>query len=384
MKKVGICACYNNYNFGSMLQSFATQEIIEENGFEPEYIIYNKNKSLKFKIKSLPRLFNVSFVKSKLKELKKRKDINNHVEVKKNIEIRKKLFDNFQKEFYRNFSKEYIEYEDLKKGAKEYDSVLVGSDQLWLPIGLGTNFYNLMFVPDEINKISYATSFGVSAVPWYQKSRTKKYLDRINYLSTRELKGKEIIKEISGLDANVVVDPTLLFNGKEWEKFIPNKEVVEDKYVFCYFLGNVKEYRDEAQKIANKFGYKTVIIPHLDEFVESDENFGDIKLYEVGPKEFVNLIRNAEFVCTDSFHGTVFSLLNHKKFMTFNRYAEGSKNSRNSRIDSLCSQVGISDRRYNNNIENIEKEIDYVAVDKKIEELRSFSKNFLKKALNKN
>ena len=115
--------------------------------------------------------------------------------------------------------------------------------------------------------------------------------------------------------------------------------------------------------------------------MEYDENFGDYKLYDVDPTKFVNLIRNAEYICTDSFHGTVFSILNHKKFMTFNRFDESSKNSRNSRIDSLCNQLNIEDRRYKQDILKIEKEIDYQSIDKKIEKLREDSYIFLKNAL---
>lgn len=381
MKKIGICACYDNYNYGSMLQAYATQAIITELGYSNEYIVYKKKKNLKFVVNSAPRIFNGYFIQAQINSMKKKKELKKHPEVCKSIEIRKKAFNKFQKDYYKEFSKPYIGYKNLKKGAENYDSIVVGSDQLWLPIGLGTNFYNLMFVPDNINKISYATSFGVSSIPWYQKSRTKKYLNRIKYLSTREIKGKEIIKEISGRDAEVVVDPTLLFNGKEWLEKIKNKNIIEEKYIFCYFLGKVVQYRKEAEKLASEKGYKIVTIPHLDEFVEYDESFGDIRLYDVGPAEFVNLIRNAEYICTDSFHGTVFSLLNHKKFIIFNRFQEGSKNSRNSRIDSLCTQLNISDRRYDGNINNINKEIDYEAVDKKLDELRDKSKLFLKNAL---
>ena len=182
----------------------------------------------------------------------------------------------------------------------------------------------------------------------------------------------------------MVVDPTLLFNGEEWEKLIPVEKIINEKYIFCYFLGKVTKYRDEVKKLAKKKNLKIVILPHLDDFVEYDETFGDYRLYDVDPAKFVNLIRNAEYVCTDSFHGTVFSLLNHKKFMTFNRFNEKSKNSRNSRIDSLCIQISIKDRRFNKDIFDIDKEIDYQEIDNKIEELRKKSKNFLEIALKNN
>lgn len=381
MEKIGICACYDNYNYGSMLQAYATQKVISELGYENEFIVYKKKKNLQYILKSIPRAMNGYFISSKINEIKRKKKFDKHPDVKKNIEIRKKEFESFKNKYYDNFSNEYIGFNELKKGAKNYYSVLVGSDQLWLPIGLGSNFYNLMFVPDNINKISYATSFGVSQIPWYQIRRTRRYLRRINYLSTRELKGKEIIQKIANIDARVVVDPTLLFDGDEWEKFIPEEKIINEKYIFCYFLGKVTKYREEVKKLAKRKNLKIVILPHLDDFVEYDEKFGDYRLYNIDPTKFVNLIRNAEYVCTDSFHGTVFSLLNHKKFIIFNRFDEKSKNSRNSRIDSLCTQIGIEDRRYNEDIFDIDNELEYKDIDNKIEKLRKESKNFLERAL---
>lgn len=381
MKKIGICACYDNYNYGSMLQAYATQKAISQLGYKNEFIVYRKKKNLKYILKSIPRALNGYFISAKINEIKKKKELNDHPNVKESIEIRKQKFKEFENKYYENFSSEYFGFEELKKGTENYSSVLVGSDQLWLPIGLGSNFYNLMFVPDNINKISYATSFGVSQIPWYQIGRTRKYLNRINYLSTRELKGKEIINKITNREAKVVVDPTLLFDGNEWEKLIPREKIVNDKYIFCYFLGNITKYREEVKRLAKKKKMKIVILPHLDEFIEYDENFGDYRLYDIDPTKFVNLIRNAEYVCTDSFHGTVFSLLNHKKFITFNRFDEKSKNSRNSRIDSLCKQIEIEDRRYNGNIFDIDNRLNYVNIDNKIEILRKDSKKFLKNAL---
>jgi hypothetical protein len=95
----------------------------------------------------------------------------------------------------------------------------------------------------------------------------------------------------------------------------------------------------------------------------------------------VNLIRNAEYVCTDSFHGSVFSILHHKKFLTFNRFAQGA-NSRNGRIDSLCNLLGLKERRFKSDIyKEIQKDIDYIRVDKKLEKLRENSLDFLEKSL---
>ena len=192
-----------------------------------------------------------------------------------------------------------------------------------------------------------------------------------------------MIKELTGREVPTVVDPTILFTGEEWKEIITEKKVVEnEKYIFCYFLGNNPEQRLEVEKLKKATGYKIVFIPHLDEFIESDIKFGDKQLYNVGPEEFVNLIRNAEYVCTDSFHGSVFSILNHKKFVTFNRFKTTDRNSRNSRIDSLLQQTNLSERRYDGNlVEQIVKDIDYDKVESRLTKMREKSEDYLEMAL---
>ena len=108
---------------------------------------------------------------------------------------------------------------------------------------------------------------------------------------------------------------------------------------------------------------------HGYEWIADDEKFGDIALYDVGPSEFVNLIRYAKYVCTDSFHGSVFSIIYHKQFISFNRYKEGA-NSRNSRLDTLFANIGVSRKYRSDLLSEIEKKIEWGEVDKRLEELR--------------
>lgn len=383
MKKIGICACYGTLNYGSMLQSFATQVSIDKMGFDSEYIVYRKKKTPAFLMKQVPRLLNKNLMFDKMLGLQKKYALRKHHEIKLKDRERERAFERFKKTYYKRFSPVYYGYGELCKSANNYDSVVVGSDQLWTPGGLATNFYNLMFVPNEVNKISYATSFGVNSIPWYQKKRTREYLRRINYLSVREVKGAEIVKDVSGVAAKVVADPTLLLTREEWSEVIPEKKIVKNPYIFCYYLGENTEHRDIAEELKNKTGLEIVCTPHLDSFVERDVNFGDIQLFDVGPDDFVNLIRGAEYVLTDSFHGSVFSILHHKKFITLNRFANGAQ-SRNSRIDSLCTLLGLEERRYKGDIvEQINTSIDYETVEKKLITLREESLDFLQKALNK-
>ena len=200
-----------------------------------------------------------------------------------------------------------------------------------------------MFVPENINKIAYSASFGVSQIPFFQKRKTKEFLERIDHLSVREQSGAKIIKELTGKDVPVILDPTMIIDRSVWDKNIPNERLVDEDYIFCYFLGNNSQHRKEVKKLADDKKLKIVTLRHLDEFIPEDEYFGDISPYDIGPAEFINLIRHARYVCTDSFHGSVFSILYHKQFISFNRYNAGS-NSRNSRLDTLFGNIGISRR----------------------------------------
>lgn len=146
------------------------------------------------------------------------------------------------------------------------------------------------------------------------------------------------------------------------------------------FLGTNEEHRKIANEFKNKTGLKLVTCPFLDNYVECDLNFGDIQLFDMDAADFVNLIRHAEYILTDSFHGSVFSILNHKKFVTFNRFNAGA-NSRNSRIDSLCILLGLGERRYSGDVMNVEKDINYNAVEEKLEKLRADSIKYLETAL---
>ncbi len=383
MQKVGICACYNTKNYGSMLQCMATQIVINKMGYESEFIIYKKKVNATYIFQQIPRLFNYAFVYEKSLGVKKRIELSKRSEIKKKNELRDKAFERFKNTYYGKMSETYYGYEELKANAEKYDTVLVGSDQLWSPAGLATNFYNLMFVPESVNKVSYATSFGVSKIPFFQKNRTRQFLLRINSLSVRENSGARIVKMVSGRDVEIVVDPTLLLNCNQWDELIPLRRIIDEPYLFCYFLGEKEEHRKLAKQLSHDLGLKIVTVPFLDTFVKCDVNFGDYQLFDVGPDDFVNLIRCAEYILTDSFHGSVFSMLYHKYFIVLSRYSSGI-NSRNSRIDSLLEQVGLEKRHISKRLTmEMLDNIDYSTVDNKLEALRRKSLDFLSDALSK-
>ena len=176
------------------------------------------------------------------------------------------------------------------------------------------------------------------------------------------------------------MDPTLLLTPEDWKKIIPFHRVVEEKYIFCYFLGDNSEHRKAAKELQRATNLKIVALPLLDNFVLDDLEFADICLFDAASDDFVNLIRGAEYVLTDSFHGSVFSILNEKLFCTFNRFNNGT-GSRNSRIDSLCQQLNLESRRYDGDIFKVQTQIDYNKVNHLREERRKESLQYLTTAL---
>lgn len=380
---IGVCIKYFHENYGGMLQAYATITMLEKRNIKYELIQYEKHYSLWGKIKQIPRLFNGILLNDKKEALLKKIGNRKHPEFCKKDSIRINAFGRFKKEKFIRLSPVFVGYANLCNGAKRYTAVVTGSDQLWSPAGLPTNFYNLMFVPDNIRKISIASSFGVKKIPWYQITRTRDFLNRIDFISMRENRGSEIVNELTGRTVPTILDPVFMFNEEEWLDLIPYNNEINEPYIFAYFLGANLSHREAVKSVAKKLNCKIVTLRHLDQYVDADEQFGDYAPYDVDPAQFLNLLRGAKYVCTDSFHGSVFSIIHHKPFVTFNRYAENSKFSKNSRIDTLCNNLGLENRRFvtaDKLYEQLIQNINYTIVDKKLSVLKAQTNEYLNKA----
>lgn len=387
MKKVAIASCYFKLNYGSVLQAYATQKIldiwnipnetIDISGFSSEI---SKGKR-RYYMKNLLNFSMYLEKKGFVRHILKQKIDKNHFG--KNIALRKNSFQNFRKNNFR-MSKRYISKSELTQACSAYSDIIVGSDQLWLPLNIEGDYYTLNFAPDHVNKIAYSTSFGVSVLPEYIMKKTADFLNRIQHISVREQSGKKLVSDITGKSVPVVCDPTLLLSYEQWMDIQEIEPFIDGSYIFCYFLSSAETYREFAKRLKKESGYKIVTFRHLDEYIPRDESFGDISLYDASPSEFINIIRNAKYVCTDSFHGTIFSLINRKTFFTFRRYKNGSINSTNTRYETLLELAGLSDRIFTGK-ENVRDcmnaKINYDVVDSKIGELRASSMQFLEKAL---
>ncbi len=380
-KKIGgvIVSDMNHTNYGSALQAYATIKTIQGLGYDLTIIKYKKNRSFFEKLWIMPQYFMSGGLKRTIRSIKTKINYRKKKEYSIGQRLRNKVTNQFKEKEFQPMFKWYKGYSALSEGSKDYDVVFVGSDQTWNPIGFYSNYWNLMFVADSIPKFSYAASFGVSKIPSIQKRGTKKYLERIDLISVREDRGKIMVESLSGKNAKVVVDPTMLRTREQWEDFANRSDrKLKEPYIFCYFLGPRRDIREEALALAKETGYKIAICPHMEEYREVDEGIGDYVLYDLNPYDFVKLLWNADYVCTDSFHGTVFSILLHKQFMTFYREYGPSTNSR---IDNLLGFLGLKSRLFSHSISSIKEDIDYQKVDLLLEQKRTDSMCFLKEAL---
>ena len=389
-KKIGIAAVTYKDNFGSALQTYATQYTLEKLGYDAR-IFEIKSVHRGIKIKKLlyyaGRLFDSVEAKYLFANLKSRS--------RKQVSVSSDQFANDMKvrhQTYSDFNKRWNKmlptvkgWRGLSKQASEMDAVIVGSDQLWRPSNIVGCYYTLEFVPDDIKKISFSTSFGVPELPSRLHKHAKKFLSRIEYISVREDSGAEIVKKESGRDATVVCDPTMMLTAEEWMHIQEEKPFAEGKYILMYLMGDNPEQREFVKALGKATGCRIIGLLHGATYISYDEDVVDEKPYNVGPSEFVNLIRNAQYVCTDSFHCCVFSILNSTKFFAFRRWPDGSKFSANDRLYTLLKFTGLESRMLMGT-EDIDKciddQIDFKDVLEKVAQRRKESMDYLVNALN--
>ena len=346
MKKIGLVMCYRHHNYGSMLQSFALQHVFQKNDIPFECVRFIPKFSFKTLFSKIPLFFIKSARKMKMETLSKSVYLHFKAsqEMKASFSQRNLKFDEFSQRNFRE-SKELHSHEELKEYSKTLKSIVLGSDQVLHPINLGAHFYDLSWVDESVPKYAYASSFGVSSIPLIQRPYTQRYLSRFARMSLRENSGVEIVQALIGKKYERTLDPTLLLSAQEWsDVFHLDSSTSQSPYIFCYFLGTNKKHREFAKELQKKTGYRIVNPVHLDSYNPEDDSFGNEHPFNVGPSEFVQLIKNASYVCTDSFHGSVFSLLFAKKIAIFNRYNAGSSASANSRIQNLFDLAQIENR----------------------------------------
>lgn len=267
---------------------------------------------------------------------------------------------------------------ELSKVIDEYDYFVTGSDQVWNPY-FNNNAYLqenlLMFAPSQ-KRISYAASISAPTIPDNQIAIYKEGFAGMRGLSLREQAGANLVKAISGRDAEVHVDPTLLLTPQEWDEVscVPAWYSGE-KYILTYFLGNRPD--SIIQSIAKETGLAVV-------------NLLDEKVYEhyvTGVDEFLWAVKHASLIYTDSFHGTVFSILYRTPFVVCDRLGNIITEKMGSRIDNLLNLFGLGSRRgTNENGYIIPSPMDspnWSNVDKVLEKERKRSAEYFERVLGK-
>ncbi len=385
-KKIGLCIAYreNHNNFGTSLVGFALTKVVQSLGYSYEIIHYRKERSIIKSLMDAPFILISGGLNTLKNRIKVKINLKRYFFYAQGIKERTLAVNTYKKLNLIPLMRTYKGFNALKKGSLNYDLIIVGSDQVWLPLGLYKKFFNLLFVNDRIPKMAYSSSFGVSKIPIWQKKKTRYYLNRFDAIGVREIKGKEIVEKNSNNSATVVLDPTLLVPNREWEKELRQCSLVTpNDYIFCYLLGNSRVSRDAVNQLKEKTGLPIVFCPHMDEYVKDDDNFGDYSPYAFTPNDFVNHIKHARYVCTDSFHATIFSIHFEKKFLTFYRFNSKSSNSRNSRIDSLFSLLNLENRLFQGDVSAITQDINYKEVLIKLSKLRENSLSFLESNIRK-
>lgn len=371
INKIGIATVYTGYNYGSALQAFATTRIISSLGMTAALLKLHGSLIAGRDIRA-KKLFTV-VVRSLchsggIKSLK-----NYGKSMSKNLQKESiRLFDTFTEQNLRPIEMSYTE---LKKRAytDEYAAFLCGSDQVWNSAVFYVDpFYYLQFAPKD-KRIAFAPSFGRDYVPHYNKKKIAKYLSEIPHKSVRETSGAKIVQELTGDTAEVLLDPTLVLTPAEWKAKLDIKPLSGEKYLLAYFLDTPSELAIQTiEKISKQYGLRIIGLPYQMDNLPWD-------IVSAGPKEFVWYISGASFVCTDSFHGTAFSLNFNVPFYTFERnYGDAGKQS--TRVLSLLDSVDMLSR-LDPSVTDDCMELPFNQINEKLSQMRDTSYAYLRKSI---
>lgn len=333
MKQIGIIThYYGSKNYGGVLQSYALCQFLKNQGFDAEQIQFDKDKGESIK-RRLGKAYRYTL--SIPRRIKYRR-------LYKEIRGREVKFAAFRDGAICH-SKEVFTQDSLNRLAKEYQLYITGSDQVWHPNAV-CDAYLLDFGIEGIKKMSYAASIAKDTLSAEESGRYKKAFKDYAAISVREKSAVELLRPITPVEIQWVVDPVFLLRREEWKSLVGSK-CDSERYALCYFLGNDSTERKIAKEYAKCKNLKLKVMPFLNgEISEDDLDYGDERIINASPNEFVQLIQNAEIVFTDSFHATAFSLLFERQFYVFERSFQSSMESR---IESLTELFSVQDHYCN-------------------------------------
>ena len=366
-KKVGLLTMHRVINFGSVLQAYATQEVLERLGFACNLIDYQYPNTIHNSDKEKWPIL-IGIYRGIMQILHGRPE-----------KVQKDGFIQFRKKYLRT-TQYYPTYESLQMNPPAFDSYLLGSDQTWNIRHIGHDDTFLLSFTDSVNKVSYAPSAARSVLDVDYAGAFKKYIPMFKAISVREKNTQQLIKGLIGIEPPIMPDPTLLLTKEDWKKIgrTSRFEVRKTPYILVYVLRySFYPYplaTELIRKVYEKLGYHLVIIRYS---MREKLNIKDSEnLYEgIAPEDFVALFEKASFVITTSFHGTAFAINNRKPF-----YSIYDPDLADDRIIGLLRELGMEDRAVSihDAAPDIDTDINYIEVNKKLDLLRNKAFNFLK------
>lgn len=330
MRKVGIITFHNSYNCGSMLESFAMQEIIKKRG--------GKSTIIDFSSKGQRDMYDVFISNNSLKNIVKNSLVFFH---KKRIERNNSLYEKFKRDNFNLTVKSLSKMEELSDG--NFDVVVAGSDQIWnITIPDSDDAYFLPWVK-KAKKVAYSPSFGSKNILKYSENPElyKKYLLDFHALSIRENNGKKWIKDLCNRDVDVLLDPTLLLEADDYDKIADNNYKSSKDYIFFYCPSFDTKICKFVKKISNKYNLGVIAWSTKSYYYKFVSRYGfELVPYET-PALYLSLIKNAKLVITTSFHGTIFSTIYKKNFITVKN---GGMYGDDDRVITLLDELNMQDR----------------------------------------
>lgn len=334
--KAGLLTFHHAHHYGAQLQAYALMKAIAGAGADCEIINYVRIDTTEGN-----RLFKKGLSARSL--LSNANTLLNYGKLKRRYE----RFEQFVHRDMKLSPKFYGTWEELAKDAPEYDAYVCGSDQIWNPLIYKENTYDPAFFAAFARngkKVAYAPSFGISEIPEDKREELKRYLDTFDCLSVREKQGEKIIRDVAGKESLTVLDPTLLLNGQEWEGYAEGPDF-RGPYLLCYFITDARKYSEYVGALAERYQMPVVSLCGARRVVPQTSR----TVLDAGPKEFLGLFRNAAAVCTDSFHGTVFSINFQKDVYCFES-SQKTEKAVNSRLYNIMDKVGLTSRIYSHTI----------------------------------
>ena len=367
-KKIGILTFHNAHNYGAVLQAYALKTKLNRMGYDASVLNYQN----KYIAKTYRKVLHIDFWKRDILPSRWGKVIREVRDVfygLKEWQKQWKVFEDFIAEKLLDGDSRQLSLEEV--AARNCDVYILGSDQIWareLTHGMEPAYFG-QFAPEN-KKISYAASVPNGSIPENEKPFFKQYLQSLSHISVREEKLASALRELTGREVDTVIDPTLLLEREDYQSLLYEKPLKQGDYVFAYFVVENEILSRCAKKAAELMGCELLEL----HYKKTPQICGDNMIFDAGPSEFLTYIRDAKMVVTNSFHGTVFSILFQKKF--YSVYKE------NGRIDNLLGFLGLKERHITEeNQVRIEQEIDYAKSEELLQEYRKQSVEFLAKGI---